>query len=124
MVGLPSPIRGWTRALSTRSTPAAPAVLAMTLILAAVFAGTIGRHVPRRERALLRRKSDTSDQTALDMAAAIGNAGESARVALHTLALQAQALTGSELAAAGIGDGTNPFQVWAHLGMPPEQVRQ
>ena len=96
----------------------------MMLILAAVFAGTIGRHVPRRERHLLRRKSDTSDQTALDMAAAIDNAGESARIALHTLALQAQALTGSELAAAGIGDRTNPFQVWAHLGMPPEQVRQ
>ena len=95
------------------------------LFLAAVFAGTVGRNAPRRERHPLRRKSDTSDQTALDMAAAIGNVGESASIALHTLALQAQALTGSELAAAGIGgDGTNPFQAWAHLGMPPEQVRQ
>ena len=100
-------------------------MLAMMFVLAAVVAATMGRSAPRRERHPLRRKSDTSDQTALDMAAAIGNAGESARIALHTLALQAQALTGSELASAGIGgDGTNPFQVWAHVGIPPEQVRQ
>jgi len=100
-------------------------MLAMMLIFAAAVAGAIGRTSPRRDRPLQRRRSDTSDQAALDIAAAIGNAGESARVALHTIALQAQTLTGSELAAAGIGgDATNPFLVWAHLGMPPEQVRQ
>jgi len=87
-------------------------MLAMMLIFAAAVAGAIGRTSPRRDRPLQRRRSDTSDQAALDIAAAIGSAGESARVALHTIALQAQTLTGSELAAAGIGgDATNPFLV-------------
>jgi len=95
------------------------------LILAAVVAGAIGRHAPRRERPLLRRRGDTSDQTTLDIAAAIGNAGDHARIALHTIALQAQTLTGAELALAGIGGaGTNAFDVWAHVGMPSAQVRQ
>src|SRR5262245_55769941 len=125
MVGLPSPIRGWTRAPSTRSRSAAPAMLAMVLVLAAVVVGAIGRSAAPRERHRMRRKSDTSDQTALDIAAAIGNVGDCARIALHTLALHAQTLTGSELAAAGLGgDRTNTFNVWAHVGMLPEQVQQ
>lgn len=46
-----------------------------------------------------------------------------ARIVLQTIALQAQALIGSELAAAGIdGDATHPFTIWAHVGIPPEQV--
>ena len=48
-----------------------------------------------------------------------------ARNVLQTIVLQAQSLTGSELAAAGIdGDATHPFSIWAHVGMPPEQVEQ
>jgi signal transduction histidine kinase len=44
-------------------------------------------------------------------------------VVLQTIALNARALTGAELAAAGIGgDATRPFEIWAHVGVPPEQV--
>jgi signal transduction histidine kinase len=51
--------------------------------------------------------------------------GNSARIVLQTIALQAQSLTGAELAAAGIGgNATDPFTIWVQVGMEPEQVEQ
>ena len=93
MVGLSIPRHARTDTQTTRST--APAMLALALIGAAVVVRSIGRGASRRERPLLRRKSDIFDQAAGDIADAIGSIDESARIILHTIALQAQALTGS-----------------------------
>jgi PAS domain S-box-containing protein len=48
---------------------------------------------------------------------------DSVRTVLQTIALNAQNLTGAEYAAAGIGaDPTRPFEIWAFVGMSPEQA--
>jgi PAS domain S-box-containing protein len=48
---------------------------------------------------------------------------ESVRTVLHTIALNAQNLTGAEFAAAGIGaDPARPFEVWTFLGASTEQA--
>lgn len=48
---------------------------------------------------------------------------ESVRTVFQMIALNAQSLTGAEVAAAGIGgDLTHPFEIWSCVGVDPEQA--
>jgi signal transduction histidine kinase len=118
----PNPV---TRAAAPRRLgPAAP-ILTTALILAGFVARAVARVAPRRGPVERRRQITKSDRppTVDDVLTHVS--GDSARIVLQTIALQAQSLTGSELAAAGIGgDATHPFSIWAHVGMEPEQVEQ
>jgi signal transduction histidine kinase len=93
---------------------AAPAVGAALLTIAtatAVLARSTAR--PGRQHPSGRRGSDTSDDAGSDVIAALADVGDAASIALRIIALQAQALTGAELAAVGLGgDATRPFQIW------------
>jgi signal transduction histidine kinase len=106
-------------------------LLAAALTLLGVVARAVGGGEPRRRPADDRRH--VADRRRLDKGTHVRVTSEalnripadSARIVLQTIALQAQSLTGSELAAAGVGgDDTRPFSVWAHVGMPPDQVEQ
>ena len=79
----------------------------------------------RRSPTAGRRRLDTGERVPAINDVLTHIPDDCARVVLQTIALQAQALTGSELAVAAIGgDATHPFSIWAHVGMPPEQVEQ
>src|SRR5687767_9628780 len=115
---------------ATRVTPlprrwsAAP-VLTIMLLVAGIVARAVGRVVPRRRATAGRRRLDAGERLPTISEVLTRIPDESARIVLQTIALQAQSLTGSELAAAGVGgDATRPFTIWAHVGMPPEQVEQ
>ena len=101
-------------------------VLTTALILAA---GVVVRAMdgsPRRRRPMAgRRRLDRGERPPTITEMLTHTPSDCARIVLQTIVLQAQSLTGSELAAAGIdGDATHPFSIWAHVGMPPEQVEQ
>ena len=121
MAVLPFPESATRAAASWWSGSAAP-VLTTALILAGVVARAVARVAPRRvvvERRRQLTKSPAIDEVLMHIP------GDSARIVLQTIALQAQALTGSELAAAGIGgDATHPLSIWVHVGMEPEQAEQ
>lgn len=122
MTGWPFLNRSTTALLSMRTPPATPLVVAAGALLGTLVAKGFGRAEHRQ--CPLRRRSDTIDE-ATEIIAAVTAVGESARVILETIALQAQALTGSEVAAAGIGgDATSPFSVWVEVGTSPEPVAQ
>ena len=124
MTTLPFPVTATTTTPARRLGPAAP-VLTTVLLLAQVVARAMRHVVPRRRAMPGRRRLDHGERavTATDMLSRIPD--DSARIVLQTIALQAQSLTGSQLAAAGIGgDSTHPFRIWTHVGMPPEQVEQ
>jgi signal transduction histidine kinase len=115
---------------ATRVTPlprrwsAAP-VLTTMLLVAGIVARAVSRVVPRRRATAGRRRLDAGERLPTISEVLTRIPDESARIVLQTIALQAQSLTGSELAAAGVGgDATRPFTIWAHVGMPPEQVEQ
>ena len=74
----------------------------------------------------LRRQLEALSRASTEIAEAVANLpAESVRTVLQTIALNARTLTGAEMAAAGIGgDETRPFDIWAHVGMPPEQVER
>jgi PAS domain S-box-containing protein len=61
---------------------------------------------------------------ATDISEAVASVPEdSVRTVLQTIALNARNLTGAEYAAAGIGaDPARPFEIWAFVGMSPEQA--
>ncbi len=105
-------------------------VLAAVLKLMGVRARAVGSAEPRPSPAADRRLVEDRRRSGKSGHVPISEAlnripADSARIVLQTIALQAQSLTGSELAAAGIGgDDTRPFSVWAHVGIPPEQVEQ
>ena len=100
-------------------------LITTALIVAGIVARTVGRAAPRRHSSAGRRRSDKGERPATITEVVTHIPADSARIVLQTIALQAQSLTGSELAAAGIaGDAVHPFRIWAHVGMPPEQVEQ
>ena len=81
--------------------------------------------MPRRRPTAGRRRLATGERVPTIHEVLTRIPDDSARIVLQTIALQAQSLTGSELAVAGIGgDATHPFSIWAHVGMPPEQAEQ
>jgi signal transduction histidine kinase len=101
-------------------------VLTTALILAAgVVVRALGGS-PRRRRPMAgRRRLDRGERPPTITEMLTHTPSDCARIVLQTIALQAQSLTSSELAAAGIdGDATHPFSIWAHVGMPPEQVEE
>ena len=102
-------------------------MLTTALILAAgVVARTIGGGIERRRGSTAgRRRRDRGERPPTITELLSQTPAGCARIVLHTIALQAQSLIGSELAAAGIdGDATHPFSIWAHVGIPPGQVEQ
>ena len=125
MAVLSFPDKATTATPPRRSGAAAP-LLTTALFVAGIVARTVGRAAPRRRSSTAgRRRIDKGERppTLAEILNQIPSDG--ARIVLQTIALQAQALTGSELAAAGIGgDADHPFRIWAHIGMPPEQVEQ
>ena len=125
MAVLPFPNPATRAAAPWRLGPAAP-VLTTALILAGGFvARAVARVAPRRGPVARRRRLTKSDRPPTITELLTHIPGDSARIVLQTIALQAQSLTGSELAAAGIGgDATHPFSIWVHVGMEPEQVEQ
>ena len=100
-------------------------LITTALIVAVIVARAVGRAAPRRHSNAGRRRSDKGERVATVTEVVTHIPADSARIVLQTIALQAQSLTGSELAAAGLGgDADHPFRIWAHVGMPPEQVEQ
>src|SRR5687767_980612 len=101
MTTLPFPLTA-TTPTPARLGPAAP-VLTTVLLLAQVVARAMRHVVPRRRAMPGRRRLDHGERavTGTDMLSRIPD--DSARIVLQTIALQAQSLTGSQLAAAGIG---------------------
>jgi signal transduction histidine kinase/DNA-binding response OmpR family regulator len=73
----------------------------------------------------LRRQLESLSRAGTEIADAVANLpDESVRTVLQTIALNARTLTGAEMAAAGIGgDESRPFDIFAHVGVPPEQVQ-
>jgi len=123
MAVLSFPYKATTAVPPRRGSPSP--LLTIALMVARIVARTIGRAVPRRRCTAGRRRIDKGERppTLTEMLTHIPTG--SARIVLQTIALQAQSLTGSELAAAGIGgDADHPFRIWAHVGMPPDQVEQ
>ena len=109
------------RAIPHRRVRSAAPLLTTALLVVGIIARAVGRAFPRLSPAGRHRLHAVARPTAREMVASVP--AEAARIVLQTIALQAQSLTNSELAAAGIGgDETHPFRVWAHVGMPPEQV--
>ena len=124
MTTLPFPGPATRVAPLPRRLSAAP-VLTTALLLAGIVARAVSRIVPRRRTTAGRRRLDTGARVPTISEVLTRIPDHSARIVLQTIALQAQSLTGSELAAAGVGgDTTHPFTIWAHVGMPPEQVEQ
>ena len=118
MTGWPFLNRTTTGLLSMPTPPATSLVVAAGAILGALFVKAFGRGA--RPQCQLRRRSDIVDE-ATDIIAAVTAVGDSARIVLETIALQAQTLTGSEVAAAGIGgNATSPFGVWVEVGTSAE----
>jgi len=101
-------------------------VLTTALILAAgVVVRALGGSPRRRSPMAGRRRLDRGERPPTITEMLTHTPSDCARIVLQTIALQAQSLTSSELAAAGIdGDATHPFSIWAHVGMPPEQVEE
>src|SRR6187549_2035150 len=91
---------------------AAP-LLTTALVMAGIVAGSVGRAAPRRHSSAGRRRIDKGERppTLAELLAQLP--ADSARIVLQTITLQAQSLTGSELAAAGIGgEAVEPFRIW------------
>ena len=114
MTGSPSSPRVLTLAPPPRRRSAAPSFVA-ALLLAALIGRALGRWG--------RSRAEQGWRPAARPIAGVSD--ESTRILLQTIAIEAQALTGAELVAAGLGgDATHSFDIWAHVGMPPEQVRE
>ena len=111
------------RAIPHRRVRSAAPLLTTALLVVGIIVRAVGRAFPRLFPAGRHKLHAAARPTAREMVASVP--ADAARIVLQTIALQAQSLTDSELAAAGIGgDETHPFRVWAHVGMPPEQVEQ
>ena len=124
MAVLPFPDPATRAAAPWRLGPAAP-VLTTALILAGFVARAVARAAPRRGPIARRQRLTRGDPPTAIAEMLTQIPSDSARILLQTIALQAQSLTGSELAAAGIGgDATHPFSIWVNVGMGPEQVEQ
>jgi signal transduction histidine kinase len=104
---------------------AAPVLTTALILAAGVVVRAVGGVAQRRGSSAGRRWLDRGGRPPTITDVLTHTPGDCARIVLQTIVLQAQSLTGSELAAAGIdGDATRPFRIWAHVGMPPEQVEQ
>src|SRR5688572_17666717 len=124
MAVLPFPASATSVTAPWRLTSAVPVVTTALILAAGVVVRTVGGIVRRRPTAG-RRRLDRGERPPTISEVLTQTSSDSARIVLQTIALQAQSLTRSELAAAGIdGDATRPFSIWAHVGMPPEQVEQ
>lgn len=124
MTTLPFPGTATRVASPPRLWSAAP-VLTTVLLLAGIVARGVSRVVPRHRATAGRRRLDTGERAPTINEVLTRISDDNARIVLQTIALQAQSLTGSELAAAGVGgDAAHPFTIWAHVGTPPEQVEQ
>jgi len=125
MAVLPFPASATTVAVPWRLGSIAPVLTTALILAAGVVLRAVGRVAPRRGSTAGRRWLDKGDRPPTITEVLTHTHGDCARIVLQTIALQAQSLTGSELAAAGIdGDATRRFRIWAHVGMPPEQVEQ
>jgi signal transduction histidine kinase len=125
MAVLPFPVSATTVAVPWRLGSAAPVLTTALILAAGVVLRAVGGLTERRRPTTGRRWLDRGDHPPTITELLTHTPDDCARVVLQTIVLQAQSLTGSELAAAGIdGDATRPFRIWAHVGMPPEQVQQ
>ena len=134
MTSVPFPATATSAAPARRLGPTG-SVLTTVLLLAGIVARTVSRVVPR-PRALggvWSRRRLTAGRRRVDRGARVPTIEEvlthipsdSTRIVLQTIALQAQSLTGSELAAVGIGgDAAHPFRIWVDAGMPSDHVEQ
>jgi signal transduction histidine kinase len=69
------------------------------------------------------RLHDLASASLIASAAVAGLPGRSVDAVLHTIALQAQALTHAELVAVGLGtDPTRPFEPWVTIGISAERA--
>ena len=115
MAVLPFPASATSVAAPWRFGSAAQVLTTALILAASLVARTIGGSLERRRGPTAgRRRRDRGERPPTITEVLSQTPAGCTRIVLQTIALQAQSLIGSELAAAGIdGDATHPFSIWS-----------